>query len=92
MPDGGVLEVETYDEGDIAILSIKDNGMGMSAGFLDRIFDAYYTTKGDLGTGIGLNMTKKICDAYNIVIDVDSDKGVGTEFKLSFPTVNFMED
>lgn len=92
MPDGGELRISTSKKGDQALLRISDTGLGMSPGTLDRIFDAYYTTKGELGTGIGLNMTKKICDSHNVGIDVLSEKGRGTEFRLSFPLLEEGEE
>lgn len=85
MPKGGVLEIESYDEDDKAVLIIRDNGLGMSEDVLEKIYYPYFTTKGDSGTGIGLNMAKKIFDKYKVEVRVKTKEDIGTEFKMFFP-------
>ncbi|MBI9085589.1 MAG: response regulator [Desulfobacterales bacterium] len=101
MPDGGQMRITTenryldtplngYDqvaEGDYAVLSVKDTGIGMPAEDLDRIFEPFYTKKvmGRSGTGLGLAViwsTVKDCGGY---IDVTSDPEAGSTFTLYFP-------
>lgn len=84
----GTLEIETYDENDTAILIIRDDGIGMNEDTLEKIYYPYFTTKGDSGTGIGLNMAKKIFDKYDIKVEVKSQLNKGTEFKIFFPIEN----
>lgn len=65
-------------------LTIKDNGPGIEKGLLTRIFDPYFTTKSE-GTGLGLSNVRKILEAHGGSIEVESEKGVGTEFLLYVP-------
>ena len=67
------------------IISIKDNGIGISKDYMDKIFDTFYRADSTYeGTGLGLSIVKKIADKFNILIDIDSQVGIGTEFKLNF--------
>ena len=64
-------------------LEIGDTGSGISEADLPRIFDRSYTTKPG-GTGLGLNLVKRICDRYGWTIDITSKAGAGTTVKLTF--------
>ena len=66
--------------------SIKDEGVGISKEKLEAIFELY-KRESDIagGFGVGLNIVKQICDAYNIKVTVDSKLGKGSKFKLFFP-------
>ncbi|MCI8306763.1 MAG: response regulator [Lachnospiraceae bacterium] len=68
---------------------IKDNGIGMSREFVEHIFEPFEreknsTISGIQGTGLGMAITKNIVDMMNGTIEVKSEQGVGTEFKVSF--------
>ncbi len=68
---------------------IKDNGIGMAPEFVAHIFEPFEreentTTSGIQGTGLGMAITKNIVDMMNGVIEVKSEQGVGTEFRVSF--------
>jgi signal transduction histidine kinase len=63
-------------------LDFNDNGAGIPRENLQRVFDAFYSTKPDNGTGIGLAMAKKIIEMYDGEISVSSDHGKGTTFSL----------
>ena len=63
---------------------ISDNGLGIDEAELDQIFDPFYTSRKE-GTGLGLAMCRKIVDNHGGSIEVESTKGVGTEFDLTFP-------
>jgi PAS domain S-box-containing protein len=65
---------------DYFYLSFIDNGCGIPAGNIDRIFDTFYSTKPDRGTGIGLSTTRKIIEMYGGSISVTSNPGVETHF------------
>ena len=90
MPGGGrVLIKLAYDaESDMIDLVVRDNGCGIPAEKLPRIFDPFYTTKsgpdasGKGGTGLGLSMCRDIIEAHHGRIRVDSTVGKGTAFTL----------
>jgi len=65
-------------------ITVKDDGEGMPAGMQYRIFDLFFTSK-TTGTGLGLPIVKKIVEAHEGTIDVNSKSGRGTEFIISFP-------
>ena len=66
------------------IITIADNGCGMSEETLAKIFEPYYTTKAN-GTGLGMTMVYKIIKEFSGDIIVDSKEGEGTLFTITFP-------
>ena len=66
------------------IITIADNGCGMSEESLSKIFEPYYTTKAN-GTGLGMTMVYKIIKEFSGDIIVDSKEGQGTAFTITFP-------
>ncbi|MFC1513744.1 PAS domain-containing sensor histidine kinase [candidate division KSB1 bacterium] len=68
-----------------AILEVKDNGCGMTEDVKTRIFAPFYSTKSKSGTGLGLAITLRMIDAHNGSIDVESEPGIGTEFRIAIP-------
>ena len=66
------------------IITIADNGCGMSGETLAKIFEPYYTTKAN-GTGLGMTMVYKIIKEFSGEILVDSKEGEGTVFTITFP-------
>lgn len=90
---GGTLTVYTgIDDGWVS-MRFSDTGTGMDAETLSRIFDPFYTTKeSGKGTGLGLAIVHQICDTHGGKVYVDSEPGVGTEFRINFPMVEDNED
>ncbi len=98
-PEGGSVSVtltQTGSENGVASyeLRVKDSGMGMSPEFAAKVFEAYErerTTAVDhiQGTGLGMAITKSIIDLMGGTIEVETEKGKGTEFiiHVSFPIV-----
>jgi signal transduction histidine kinase len=84
MGDGGEIIVRTYARGQRAIIEVSDTGPGVKAEHLDRIFDAYFTTRPN-GSGLGLPIARKIITAHNGYITVNSKEGVGTSFSIDLP-------
>jgi two-component system, NtrC family, sensor histidine kinase PilS len=80
------LRVTLQLQGEDVVLSIKDNGEGMSEEVQKRIFEPFFTTKSK-GTGLGMAMTHKILESHAARIDLLSVVGQGTEFKLKFRKV-----
>ena len=65
-------------------MTINNQGEMIQANMLDKVFDAFYTTRAH-GTGLGLNITKRIVDAHGGQMEVESDEVRGTTFTLSLP-------
>jgi signal transduction histidine kinase len=84
MPQGGHITLLVDRKGRDAILRVKDDGEGIPASQLDKIFNLYFTTK-PTGSGIGLAMTYRIVQLHNGKIDVESTEGSGTTFTLCLP-------
>lgn len=97
MPEGGVIQVTTsnvtLDEdsedrpsGAYVNVTVEDQGCGMSKELMDRIFDPFYTTKGQEGTGLGLSVVLGIVDQHGGWIHVDSEVGKGSRFEIFLPS------
>lgn len=84
MPGGGEVEVDLTREGDMAVLRIRDHGVGIAEAELPRIFDPFYTRRAG-GTGLGLAVVDQIIRAHRGQIGVDSAHGVGTTFTIQIP-------
>ncbi len=79
------IKTPELDVGEYVKLSIADTGCGIEDHIKERIFDPFYTTKGDKGTGLGLSQVYGFVSRCNGSIDVDSKIGQGTTFNLYFP-------
>lgn len=86
LPDEGVIEVSILEEDSEVLLSISDNGEGLEKEQVEKLFDAFYTTR-DSGMGVGLNSVKNIIEEHQARISVDSKLNEGTRFKVFFPKV-----
>ena len=81
--------VELGQDGPHAVLRISDTGKGIPASHLKRLFEPFFTTKGPgEGTGLGLNLARKIVLAHGGSIDVSSEVGVGSTFTVRLPAVD----
>lgn len=78
------LELFVENGGRRATVRLRDNGPGIPADRIDRIFNPFFTTK-EHGTGLGMAISKKIVEAHEGSIDVVSEPGRGTEFVVSLP-------
>jgi len=92
MPDGGILTIESRMEEregiHYASVYIHDTGCGIPDEVMKRIFDPFYTTKIH-GLGLGLTLTKNIIELHGGEIEVKSEGGKGTTFKISLPIPAF---
>jgi two-component system cell cycle sensor histidine kinase/response regulator CckA len=82
---GGTIEAGTRSEGNTARFWIADTGGGMPAEVMARIFEPFYTTKGDRGTGLGLSASHGIIENHGGDINVTSEPGKGTRFEIILP-------
>lgn len=83
----GVIEV-AVEVGAAVIVTVTDNGPGMSRAVLDQIFQPFFTTKAPgKGTGLGLTVVRQLVEAWGGDISFDSTPGQGTRVTVSFPKV-----
>ena len=82
----------TEQVGRWAVISVKDNGCGVTREFMTQsLFQPFQTTKSD-GLGIGLFHTKMLVEAHQGRIEVESEEGVGTTFRVLLPSSPIIED
>ena len=92
MPDGGEITVSTMpisrsdDDSGWCEIVIKDTGRGIAHEYLDKIFDPFFTTKSG-GTGLGLAIVDRIIEDHGGIIDVESETGRGTKFRIRLPVL-----
>src|SRR4051794_7077143 len=90
MPKGGSLLVVTEmdEDGERAVVRVKDTGSGIPEDVLPRIFDPFFTTKEDQNrTGLGLAVAAGIIEQHAGEITVRSKPGEGTEFRVALPAM-----
>jgi two-component system cell cycle sensor histidine kinase/response regulator CckA len=85
IPEGGTIEVKTRVDGDHVVLRVRDNGIGISEENLKRLFNPFFTTKANAGSGLGLASSRKIIENGGGEIVVESLEGKGTAFTINFP-------
>jgi len=71
--------------GETTDISFYDTGCGIPRDKLEKIFEAFYSTKGSGGTGLGLAVVHKIINEHGGALNVDSEEGKWTEFKITLP-------
>ncbi len=84
MPNGGKLILNASLKGDEVFISVQDTGVGIAEETKDRLFKPLFTTKSK-GQGFGLAVVKKLTEALNGKVTVESEVGRGTRFIVEFP-------
>ncbi len=84
MPEGGRIYISLREQDGRAVISIKDEGVGIPEELLEKAFDIFFSTKKD-GTGIGLAITKKFIEDMGGSITLSSEEGKGTEVTIYLP-------
>jgi len=80
------VSLSTKKTNEHVLISVKDNGTGMSPAVREKIFQPFFTTKGpELGTGLGLSLSYDIVKAHGGEIRVESVEGTGSEFVVILP-------
>jgi signal transduction histidine kinase/ActR/RegA family two-component response regulator len=85
MPEGGQIILSTMETDGYAEISVNDTGSGMSPEVRARIFDPFFTTKGKAGLGLGLAVSFGIITRHQGTIEVESEAGRGTTFRIRIP-------
>jgi signal transduction histidine kinase/FixJ family two-component response regulator len=85
MPSGGEIRMSSQEANGRVLLTIADNGTGMTPDVKSRLFDPFFTTKGKSGTGMGMAVSFGIIRRHNGSIDVESEPGRGSTFRISLP-------
>lgn len=87
-PEGGKIFISTKRNDRHVKIFIKDKGLGIPDGFKDKIFEPFMSYGKKEGTGLGLSITKKVVEAHNGKIDVESALGEGATFIISLPVAS----
>ncbi len=83
----GLINITLKKEEDTVLITVADNGSGMTPETVQRIFQPYFTTKSS-GTGLGLAMTKKIIEFWKGAIWFETEPRVGTTFYIRLPLIS----
>jgi len=94
---GGKIELLIPDQASSMTVAVKDNGRGMSAEYAENLFKedvktSSRGTKGEKGSGLGLIFCQDILKAHHGIIEVESEIGVGTTFRICLPEVCRTDD
>lgn len=90
-PSGDIIEIRVFRRADWAVVSVKDNGLGVNSGEVERLFNPFEkgatkSTAGEKSTGLGLAIVKKIVEGHHgSKIAIESAAGKGAAFIVSFP-------
>ncbi len=82
---GGRIALKAAIEGEWAVLTVADNGCGMTPQVAERIWEPFFTTKGEEGTGLGLDIVKGIVESYGGRIECRTAPGAGATFCIRLP-------
>ena len=85
MPLGGTLLVSTYLAENLVVIELSDTGEGIAKDEIDLIFDPLFTTKHGRGTGLGLTIVKQIISEHGGSVEVESEPGRRTVFRIRLP-------
>jgi PAS domain S-box-containing protein len=85
MPEGGVIEIRTFQRDEKVCIQISDTGIGIKEEVRKKIFEPFFTTKPFSNTGLGLSMAYGVIKRMRGDIDVESEVGKGTTFTISLP-------
>lgn len=86
MPEGGTITIRTVCAGHRVRVEIADTGFGMTEEVRTRCAEPFFTTKGEHGTGLGLSMSFGILRRHEAKLEIDSIEGIGTTFRIEFPS------
>ena len=85
VPVGGQIWLEASANGGLTEIVVRDAGSGMSEETLRQLFQPFYSTKGDLGNGLGLYISQEIVQRHGGTLELESELGVGTVARVYLP-------
>jgi PAS domain S-box-containing protein len=90
MPSGGTLTISTkpLDDGGRVEIIVTDTGVGMDAATLASMFEPFFSTKGERGTGLGLAVVEGVVRAAGGAVTATSEPGQGTAFSVALPSTD----
>jgi signal transduction histidine kinase/CheY-like chemotaxis protein len=91
MPEGGTLSLTTRVSSESVVITVVDTGVGMYPEVRSKIFDPFFTTKGKAGLGLGLAVSFGIIRRHGGNIEVESQYGKGSEFRITLPVAKIAE-
>jgi signal transduction histidine kinase len=84
-PTGGQIRLSARQDGDMTEIKVWDNGHGMNDEASQHLFEPSYSTKGDLGNGLGLYISYEIVERHGGSLIVKNQVGIGTEIRVRLP-------
>jgi len=96
-PSGGSIHLDLIKNSDFVQVKVSDTGIGIPENRIDEVFEPFHQLDGSStrkysGTGLGLSLVKKILDAHDTTIQVESQLGKGSQFSFILPLVSPSED
>ncbi|MCL6495599.1 MAG: ATP-binding protein, partial [Ignavibacterium sp.] len=90
----GSIVIKIYHSGNFVVTEIKDSGIGMKEEEKKKLFSEFFRAKNEFtknisGTGLGLSIVKRIVDSYSGKIEVESEYGNGTTFRIHLPLTTY---
>jgi signal transduction histidine kinase len=89
---GDLVVLKSRATSDEVVLTVEDNGIGMSEEVLSNLYTRFFSTKASGGTGLGLHVVKKIAEEHGGSIKVDSSPGKGSAFHIHLPRTTAARD
>lgn len=86
MPNGGVITLRTRREAEKVVFEVSDTGTGMEEEVRVRCLEPFFSTKAERGTGLGLSLVFGIIQRHEGVLEIESEIGRGTMFRIHFPS------
>jgi len=84
-PEGGLVVVDGFAEADWAVIRVVDTGAGIAKENLPRVFEPFFSTKAEAGTGLGLSLVRRLVEEHGGRVHVESERGAGSTFVVELP-------
>lgn len=85
LPRGGTIRLVARNQSDSVVVEVVDDGEGMTEQTRERLFEPFFSTKGENGSGLGLSIVSGIAERHGGRVEVETAAGQGSTFRLVFP-------